>query len=152
MPREGHDDYKMSTTKVITDFNPRAPRGARLDRPQPLRDLLEISIHVPREGHDAELGHHVRISIISIHVPREGHDLAVGPGWLARLRISIHVPREGHDAKLIEAAEILHISIHVPREGHDGVNDLRDGRDQISIHVPREGHDFSLFVIRSGRA
>ena len=55
VPREGHDDYKMSTTKVITDFNPRAPRGARLDRPQPLRDLLEISIHVPREGHDFSL-------------------------------------------------------------------------------------------------
>ena len=35
-----------------------------------------ISIHVPREGHDAQLAHSVCGRDISIHVPREGHDTA----------------------------------------------------------------------------
>ena len=57
----------------------------------------EISIHVPREGHDSPLfGHSSRYAGISIHVPREGHDAFLR--FTAHSHsISIHVPREGHD-------------------------------------------------------
>ena len=34
------------------NFNPRAPRGARRDTRGDYRAAAEISIHVPREGHD----------------------------------------------------------------------------------------------------
>ena len=57
------------------DFNPRAPRGARPEY-NPIENYdRKISIHVPREGHDAvTTGDFARMAIISIHVPREGHD------------------------------------------------------------------------------
>ena len=36
----------------------------------------DISIHVPREGHDSVKEKNYRVLGISIHVPREGHDFA----------------------------------------------------------------------------
>ena len=56
-------------------FNPRAPRGARLD-PQGFIDFYaSISIHAPREGRDSR-GDAARLTgvRISIHAPREGRD------------------------------------------------------------------------------
>ena len=52
---------------------------------------------MPREGHDFDYaGYFNGRREISIHVPREGHDLGTAPIFL-QLYISIHVPREGHD-------------------------------------------------------
>ncbi len=56
---------------------------------------------------------------ISIHVPREGHDLTIISGNGSLIRISIHVPREGHDFIVSFVSLPMVISIHVPREGHD---------------------------------
>ena len=81
----------------LHNFNPRAPRGARhisvrrnitrrlfqstcpargtTSRIAKASAMLTISIHVPREGHDADTYHDNYLSFgISIHVPREGHD------------------------------------------------------------------------------
>ena len=102
----------------------------------------DISIHVPREGHD-----HTQINImpeqsyfnpraprgarrmptsdiisqffISIHVPREGHDETINRNRELKGQISIHVPREGHDSLVIVPVTVFLISIDVPREGHD---------------------------------
>ena len=75
VPREGHDalsydcvwsafDFNPRAPRgarlliIITssgyriNFNPRAPRGARLRKGLPFLFLFPISIHVPREGHD----------------------------------------------------------------------------------------------------
>ena len=77
-----------------TNFNPRAPRGAR-----PLRFAFQmqrfmISIHVPREGHDI-FGNELRGNgIISIHVPREGHDSKHAQFFRADLRKSYKYPAE----------------------------------------------------------
>ena len=104
------------------NFNPRAPRGARLTHstsmiwarsfqstcpargttitnPPADYDVNPISIHVPREGHD-RFQSMLRgfIPKISIHVPREGHDPQADPHRQRGYKISIHVPREGHDA------------------------------------------------------
>ena len=38
------------------------------------RQVLEISIHVPREGDDPAKVPELRVPSISIHVPREGDD------------------------------------------------------------------------------
>ena len=56
---------------------------------------------------------------ISIHVPREGHDASGFNTFLRAICISIHVPREGHDLNRAALAVFKDISIHVPREGHD---------------------------------
>ena len=56
------------------DFNPRAPRGARRRDQNAPYTVQNISIHVPREGHDAGDIEVNCPAAISIHVPREGHD------------------------------------------------------------------------------
>ena len=86
------------------NFNPRAPRGARLARVtmEPAERL--ISIHVPREGHDFKI-----IGIASKDInfnpraPRGARHYA--REWANRMfLISIHVPREGHDHCHIQRA------------------------------------------------
>ena len=120
---------------------------------------------MPREGHDAVRGFvPVMLTDISIHVPREGHDAepddedeaewqfqSTCPArgttrllmqFVMAFGISIHVPREGHDLVNTFKCTVLLISIHVPREGHDQSRGIISAQStQISIHVPREGHD-----------
>ena len=63
----------------------------------PLRHLLDISIHAPREGGDPEVGPLDTVQSISIHAPREGGDAGQIQGDADRVHISIHAPREGGD-------------------------------------------------------
>ena len=53
VPREGHDKLPPALAGSSLNFNPRAPRGARLFLRYGGRHGAAISIHVPREGHDA---------------------------------------------------------------------------------------------------
>ncbi len=119
MPREGHD-------KQIVDK---------------WTATHWISIHVPREGHDAKPRPARGAKNISIHVPREGHDrLCV---WQQlRLCISIHVPREGHDHNIdAEARELVTFQSTCPARGTTAQKNRQHETVCISIHVPREGHD-----------
>ena len=104
-PARGTTSPDRRPLRSYHHFNPRAPRGAR-----------------PRAG-----GHvPPATERISIHVPREGHDAAPPPAARPRSDISIHVPREGHDPwQPHPRRRGRGISIHVPREGHDGTT----GRD-----------------------
>ena len=52
---------------------------------------------MPREGHDINTFLTGGVYLISIHVPREGHDAGDITAPIAFFAISIHVPREGHD-------------------------------------------------------
>ena len=55
------------------NFNPRPPRGGRLERVRDLLYQLKISIHAPREGGDGFAAMAVDNDFsISIHAPREG--------------------------------------------------------------------------------
>ena len=81
--------------------------------------FADISIHVPREGHDT-------INALRIRRSREFQSTCPARGTTAdksaltaQLEISIHVPREGHDCGKHGIFLPLSISIHVPREGHD---------------------------------
>ena len=54
-PREGRDVIVgASAPGLPRDFNPRAPRGARLSTVLFLLKHLSISIHAPREGRDSK--------------------------------------------------------------------------------------------------
>ena len=57
-----------------SNFNPRPPRGGRLQDQQEQAGAAGISIHAPREGGDGALGTTMTIRMISIHAPREGGD------------------------------------------------------------------------------
>ena len=84
--------YRKSSS---SHFNPRSPRG---ERHYQLTDgeRLEISIHAPRVGSDADWSAHEPALRISIHAPRVGSDLAFFRSC-ARQQISIHAPRVGSD-------------------------------------------------------
>mgnify|MGYP003279298578 FL=1 len=56
VPREGHDVPAQVPRLRPWDFNPRAPRGARLLLILSSCVAETISIHVPREGHDPNMG------------------------------------------------------------------------------------------------
>ena len=148
-------------------FNPRAPRGARLGLQVCDLVLCEISIHVPREGHDIPIGNVFAIALIfqstcpargttarpplvrgpqnhfNPRAPRGARRVDAAVFWADH--ISIHVPREGHDVFSCGCiGQPYAISIHVPREGHDArPRSAAPYRRRISIHVPREGHDIS---------
>ena len=51
-PREGSDQEREPRKKRLRNFNPRSPRGERLDFDELTQFLWEISIHAPREGSD----------------------------------------------------------------------------------------------------
>ena len=109
-----------------------------------LRPEINISIHVPREGHDAA-GQADRAGDdqISIHVPREGHDNYVPQDKLGDQKFLSTCPVRGTTFARYLSEGKGTISIHVPREGHDvAVHVERQRAGDISIHVPREGHDW----------
>ena len=51
-PREGGDKYVIRRKVVNRNFNPRPPRGGRLDASDVTAIIFDISIHAPREGGD----------------------------------------------------------------------------------------------------
>ena len=100
---------------------------------------------MPREGHDR---HHrdgeARRQEISIHVPREGHDKTPSRIYTGPILFQSTCPARGTTSLVCDRGERLAISIHVPREGHDLPGVLWPPPAlAISIHVPREGHDAS---------
>ena len=107
--------YRKSSS---SHFNPRSPRG---ERHYQLTDgeRLEISIHAPRVGSDADWSAHEPALRISIHAPRVGSDLAACLSLPLRHRISIHAPRVGSDRNRIDEVRDFKISIHAPRVGSD---------------------------------
>ena len=119
VPREGHDGSGRQSTAATRYFNPRAPRGARLFEDTYCDAMWQFQSTCPARG-TTWMQCHYRLQFdISIHVPREGHDCMSRPIKPMRPVISIHVPREGHD-HLPRVCRPKHvISIHVPREGHD---------------------------------
>ena len=144
-------------------FNPRAPRGARLPN-RLVWDHWQISIHVPREGHDAIALAMPGNVFISIHVPREGHDPTTIIGTHRGLEFQSTCPARGTTNLAISntsekkfqstcpargttrliflpTTAVLHFNPRAPRGARPSppIPGRRDIR--ISIHVPREGHD-----------
>ena len=83
---------------VKTNFNPRAPRGARRRLPKFLRRIRSISIHAPHAGRDPKITRRSLISPISIHAPHAGRDGLWLKNHGAR-DISIHAPHAGRDTE-----------------------------------------------------
>ena len=96
-PRAGRDRPGAGCTGRKTDFNPRAPCGAR-----PRYDIANQATQQ-----------------ISIHAPRAGRDYFLNKSWLQKLHISIHAPRAGRDARDGPPSTGGRISIHAPRAGRD---------------------------------
>ena len=145
MPREGHDSSTCLSLEAWNKFLSTCPVRGTTTFLKHKHAGDDISIHVPREGHDPR-GHRARLAPreISIHVPREGHDKTRQMQLYPEREISIHVPREGHDVGGLQVAWlVLKFLSTCPVRGTTTFAGHWRGIDGISIHVPREGHDHS---------
>ena len=79
------------------DFNPRPPRGGRLNDSVKVIDNRTISIHAPREGGDCRFDSCTRIQIDFNPRPPRGGRLHWFSALVEIKNISIHAPREGGD-------------------------------------------------------
>ena len=77
MPREGHDERLGMIRTHFTNFNPRAPRGARRRVVGANGRVIKFQSTCPARGTTSDVLAAESIARISIHVPREGHDQAV---------------------------------------------------------------------------
>ena len=82
-PLRGATRFTICGLHHHTDFNPRAPCGARRQILERMRTWDNISIHAPREGRDLPMRPSKAVRYISIHAPREGRDEVYGVRWLA---------------------------------------------------------------------
>ena len=73
-PARGATEELPCNVGVGQNFNPRPPRGGRLDVDGDIVAEIGISIHAPSEGGDQTSGLLYGEAKISIHAPREGGD------------------------------------------------------------------------------
>ena len=97
VPREGHDPAAISVAVDYHDFNPRAPRGARLQTNYYGSNIYQFQSTCPARGTTSRRKTPCQAGRdFNPRAPR-GARRAVTLDGLARQVISIHVPREGHD-------------------------------------------------------
>ena len=151
-PARGTTSRECRLLGYALDFNPRAPRGARLYAwVEPTR-TQEISIHVPREGHDvATKNVPSALSNISIHVPREGHDRnqhIFDGGCVSNF--NPRAPRGARPFIFVISNLPTAFQSTCPARGTTSEPSPKNGGAWISIHVPREGHDTTTETRNSG--
>ena len=95
-PRGARRDT-FSDRQHSKDFNPRAPRGARLIAFGDIRGTNEFQPTRPARGATAAAGTINEEALISTHAPREGRDIGRAVVGAVGDRISTHAPREGRD-------------------------------------------------------
>ena len=102
---------------------------------------------MPREGHDFVPSNLVAFTgDISIHVPREGHDLDAAPQKTDEREFQSTCPARGTTPTTSATTEpTANFNPRAPRGARRALCARRKCDRKISIHVPREGHDFVLF-------
>ena len=107
--------------------------------------VSQISIHVPREGHDITKYSKVTQSSISIHVPREGHDARQDKKERTARKFQSTCPARGTTKLIVRRIRADdNFNPRAPRGARQTVVRLPQCLDHvISIHVPREGHDIA---------
>ena len=162
-PREGGDGTEPEGFYDTPDFNPRPPRGGRLDREGVSGPPAEFQSTPPARGATEERNRMCGTMSISIHAPREGGDRTGRPearhqhyfnprpprGGRRRVsrlfdKLRYFNPRPPRGGRLCFCAGVPVILDFNPRPPRGGrrPRDFRQRKDpQISIHAPREGGD-----------
>ena len=121
------------------DFNPRAPRGARLKAAAPARRPQNISIHVPREGHDVNPPKVLtKFHVFQSTCPARGTTRKIY--WRVYcLLISIHVPREGHDTLAVhkQPFKLCHFNPRAPRGARLAADSIKKTPRNFNPRAPR---------------
>ena len=99
-PRAGRDTTATASKTIPTDFNPRAPCGARPKKPPTRPQDCIFQSARPVRGATNRLTKKIDALNISIRAPRAGRDLNFTAGFLMRMDFN---PRAPCGARLIEA-------------------------------------------------
>ena len=143
VPREGHDILGVRKDRRQQEFQSTCPaRGTTNAIALMEVHMPEFQSTCPARGTTFQVTPcPARPKNISIHVPREGHDVNNIVRRLCRV-ISIHVPREGHDhGPQSQCCLLTDFNPRAPRGARPVPSHNFNGLYLISIHVPREGHD-----------
>ena len=141
-PREGSDSTRVAPRVRPDNFNPRSPRGERLQKVLDSLSTIGISIHAPREGSDLYLLSGVSpILHFNPRSPRGERPAKY------RYKVALHgdfnprSPRGERPNTRRGGGQGEHFNPRSPRgerrRRHGHIND----HAQISIHAPREGSD-----------
>ncbi len=126
---------------AYSDFNPRAPCGARPAWRLPQKRQQKFQSTRPVWGATSEASGNIDGQIISIHAPRVGRDL-VDRGDKGRAVISIHAPRVGRDFRKAPWREPrTYFNPRAPCGARRSINIKFSPMEGISIHAPRVGRD-----------
>ena len=171
-PLRGATRFTICGLHHHTDFNLRAPCGARRQILERMRTWDNISIHAPREGRDLPMRPSKAVRYISIHAPREGRDEVYGVRWLA-LEHAFQSTRPARGATETPSTEFPTQSkfqstrpargatrtVSTARKSLQTFQSTRPARGAtlvlhslftdigISIHAPREGRDHSAKLL-----
>ena len=151
-PHTGRDTMWRSGTSRATNFNPRAPYGAR---PCDWRRRLlrtAISIHAPHTGRDGQRrGQHDDERVISIHAPHTGRDLPCTVSMDIVRRFQSTRPIRGATRITASALRSSRISIHAPHTGRDKNSRFRSsGSALFQSTRPIRGATFRFGLISPG--
>ena len=163
VPREGHDGIFIWLLMRITDFNPRAPRGARLSWCHPQTSTLLFQSTCPARGTTNAAAEVPREAKFQSTCPARGTTGGLSPRPCPPRDFNPRAPRgarrhsSGIPAREVNfnpraprgARRISAFSIYFPAKFQStcparGTTELLTGaqsKGSISIHVPREGHD-----------
>ena len=120
VPRGGHDRGCRTARPVHTDFNPRAPWGARRSSETPSSSTSQFQSTCPVGGTTGRKA--IKISEISSFqstCPVGGTTSLVNLRLKGLLYFNPRAPWGARPQKLGMSATAYQISIHVPRGGHD---------------------------------
>ena len=123
-------------------FNPRAPRGARLEGSTGIMSVTTFQSTRPARGATFTfVGVSVTVTFQSTRPARGATSgRRVPPDGVVAFQSTR--PARGATVSNCHIGAGHHISIHAPREGRDCTSGMPGYRLHISIHAPREGRDF----------
>ena len=149
-PRGARPEARNLQRPAIIHFYPRAPRGAR--RPYNLQAYSFQWIFLPTCPARGTTRRYKRLTLgveISTHVPREGHDTGVQHEHQTQNHFYPRAPRGARHQRRQYVCQWCGISIHVPREGRDcGQDAPQPAKKHFYPRAPRGARPYTRHSTR----
>ena len=140
-PREGSDRFSDKSTHIISDFNPRSPRGERRVGSKVLTFITSFQSTLPARGATQYDSRDDLPPTISIHAPREGSDQQNDRSRTKALNFNPRSPRGERQATNNADNHNQQFQSTLPARGATLLQQQHRQTRPISIHAPREGSD-----------
>ena len=146
-PRAGRDGRTIFSIRPYTNFNPRAPCGARRSRARARTTSRLFQSTRPVRGATGVEAHELVCAGISIHAPRAGRDCAGGFDLHRRIYFNPRAPCGARLAGLGGHSEVnLNFNPRAPCGARPGPSGSYHLKASISIHAPRAGRDRAVRI------